>query len=471
MLLPQTKEREYRFKLALRMGLPIFALVITFFLTTSINESQTLSALFYIEAVLLLAFSVYFILYIIYNGFDTRVTEIVSKTFTREYLYEYLKKELKKEKEYTLILISIDNLHDINTLYGIKNGDKILFEVAKWIGEYTRKKDIKNFPLGHIKGGDFVLGLRGNKSKYNTILELMCLQAEEFKIDDIEVKISGSITDTSFSNELDYMIENLFELQEMQKHKKSSLKDDAISPNDLELLVIDALKQRTFIVMTQSIFEDNKSVLKECFIKLQTQDGRMIYQKTYMKAISKLGLMLEYDLMILEKTISKMENQIDEILVFDISPRSLRNPLFFNKMKDLFENYPHAKNKIMFMLYENEYYSNIDKYNAILKSIKKMGILIGIDRLGSIHTSFLYLRDLDIDVVRFDSFYTKEIQSHTEIVEGFILAAHKKNVKTWIKLIEDKNDLELAQAIGIDYMQGKYLAELELLKKDYNEIR
>ncbi|DAB30486.1 MAG TPA: GGDEF domain-containing protein [Sulfurimonas sp. UBA12504] len=448
------------------MGLPIFALLITFFLTTSINESQTLSALFYIEAILLLAFSIYFILYIIYNGFDTRVTEIVSKTFTREYLYKYLKKELKKEKEYTLVLISIDNLHDINTLYGIKNGDKVLFEVAKWIGTYTQKKDIKNFPLGHIKGGDFVLGFKGNKNKYNTVLELMYLQVEDFKIDDIEVKISGAITDTSFSNELEYMIENLFEIQEMHRYKKSSQSNDVIAPNDLEFLVIDALKHKTFIVMTQIIFEKDKAVLKECFIKLQTSDGKMIYQKMYMKAISKLGLMLEYDLMVLEKIISKIDNTIEEILVFDISPRSLRNQIFLSKIKDLLEHYPFVKNKIMFMLYENEYYSNIEKYNTIIKSLKKMGILIGIDRLGSIHTSFLYLRDLNIDVVRFDSFYTKEIKNYQEILAGFILTAHKKNVKTWIKLIEDEKDLKLAQNIGIEYLQGKYLAKLELLKKD-----
>ncbi|MBU4111470.1 diguanylate cyclase, partial [bacterium] len=248
------------------MGLPIFALVITLFLTTSINVTEKLTAIFYIEAVLLLAFSIYFILYIIYIGFDTRVTEIVSKTFTREYLYEYLKKDIKKEKEYTLILISIDNLHDINVMYGIKNGDKVLYEVAKWIGEYIQKKDIYNFPLGHIKGGDFVIGLRGNKDKYISILELMCLNADGFKIDDIEVKISGAITDTTFSDKLEYMIENLFEIQEMKRHKKSSLKDNTIGPNDLELLVIDALKNKNFILMTQSIFENGKSTLKECFI-------------------------------------------------------------------------------------------------------------------------------------------------------------------------------------------------------------
>jgi len=464
MLLPQTKEREYRFKLALRMGLPIFALVITIFLTTSINETDKLTSIFYIEVVLLLAFSIYFILYIIYNGFDTRVTEIVSKTFTREYLYEYLKKELQKEKEYTLLLISIDNLHDINAMYGIKNGDKVLYEVAKWIGEYIQKKRSNNFPLGHIKGGDFIVGLRGNKSKHHTMLELMCLHVDSFKIDNIEVKISGAITDTTFSNELEYMVENLFELQEMQRDKKLAYKNNVISPNDLELLVIDALKKKTFIITTQSVFENEKSTLKECFIKLQTSDGKMIYQKTYMKILSKLGLMLEYDLTILEKAVKKLNQEIDEILVFNIAPTSLRNPIFIIKIKELLENYPQAKNKIMFMLFENEYFSNVDKFNAILKSLRNLGILIAIDKLGSSHTSFLYLRDLDIDVVRFDTFYTKEMQKYKNIIEGLSHTAHNKVIKTWIKLIEDKNDLELAQSIHVDYLQGKYLAQLEPTK-------
>jgi diguanylate cyclase (GGDEF)-like protein len=464
MLLPQTKEREYRFKLALRMGLPVFALVITFFLTTSINLTDKLTAIFYIEAVLLLAFSIYFILYIIYNGFDTRVTEIVSKTFTREYLYKYLKKELKKEQEYTLLLISIDNLHDINAMYGIKNGDKVLYEVAKWIGEYIQKKEIYNFPLGHIKGGDFVVGLKGNKDKYNSMLELMCLQVDSFKIEDIEVKISGAITDTAFSNNLEYMIENLFELQETQRDKKTSLKQDSISPNDLELLVIDALKNKTFIIMTQSIFENGNQSLEECFIKLQTSDGKTIYQKTYMKVLSKLGLMLDYDFMILEKTIKKKSDEIDKILVFNIAPTSLRNPNFITKIKDLLEHYPQARNKIMFMLFENEYFSNIDKYNSILKSLKNLGVFIAIDRLGSSHTSFLYLRDLEIDVIRFDSFYTKEMKKYKNIIEGLNLTAHHKKIKTWIKLIEEKKDLELVQSMNVDYLQGKYLAQLELIK-------
>ncbi|MDQ1337677.1 MAG: hypothetical protein QG617_644, partial [Campylobacterota bacterium] len=191
MLLPQTKEREYRFRLALRMVLPVFALVIALILHTFITSQNAVNTSFYIESILILVFSIYFIFYLIYKGFDTKITDNVSKVFTREYMYGFLKKELKNSKEYTLLLISIDNLDEINSRYGIKNGDKILFETIIWAAEYLKTKDIYNFPIGRIKGGDFIIGLSGNKNQYKTAMELMCLKSEELKIDDIEVQISA----------------------------------------------------------------------------------------------------------------------------------------------------------------------------------------------------------------------------------------------------------------------------------------
>jgi len=456
MLLPHAKEREYRFKLALRMGLPIFALIIAFVSDTLINSYETLQPTFYFESILLLAFSIYFIFYLIYNGFDVKITDEVSKTFTREYLYNYLENELKNNKDYSLILIEIDNLNDINITYGIKNGDKVLRKVASWIGKYLEEKDIKNFPMGHIKGGDFILGLKGDKNRYKTTLELMSLKAEDFKVDDIEVQISFSITDTNFSKDLDYMIEHLFELQE---NITLNTKDELLDPTELDLSVIDAIKNRNFIINTQNIFENDKSVMVECFIRLKSSDGKILFPKSYMKVINRLGLMMEFDLMIIEKSIKTFKDR-SEVFAISISPTSLRNPHFFLKLKELLLNNTSIKNRMIFILSETEYYSQINRYNDTLKSLRDMGVLIAIDRVGGIHTSFLYLRDLDVDVVRFDSYYAKNIKNK-EIVDGFNFMAHKKGVKTWLKNIEDEDLKNFAQEIGIDYLQGKYFAPLK----------
>jgi len=459
MLLPHAKEREYRFKLALRMGLPIFALIIAFISHTLINGYETLQATFYFEAVLLLTFSIYFIFYLIYSGFDVRITDEISKTFTREYLYKYIEKELEKKGDYSLVLISISNLNDINEIYGIKNGDKVLKRVVFWVNDYLGDKDIKKFPMGHIKGGDFILGLKGNKTKYKTILELMSLKADEFKVDDMEVKIVVTITDTTYSNELDYMIDNLFEQQ------KEITRDEQLNPSELDSSVINAIKNRNFLISTQDVFQNNRSIIKECFIKLQSSSGKILFPKSYMKVINRLGLMVDFDLMIIEKSIQECSYHSDKIYAVSISPISLRNKHFLVKIKELLENYPNIKYKIMFILSEREYYSQIDRYNNTLKILREMGVLIAIDRLGSMHTSFLYLRDLDIDIVRFDSYYAKNIKNKN-IIEGFNLMAHEKGVKTWLKKIENEDMKKFAQDIGIDYLQGKYLAPLEIKKEN-----
>ena len=463
MLLPKIKEREYRFRLALRMGLPIFGLVIILVSNTLITTYESLSNSFYIEAVLLLLFIIYFIFYIIYISFDTKITDDVTKTFTREYLYKYISNEMLKQKDYTLILVSIDNLGDINKLYGLQNGDKVLRKVVNWIDEYLKQKDIYNFPIGHIKGGDFIIGLKGNKSNYKTILELMCLKADNFRVDNIEVKISSALTDTTFSNQIDYLIENLFDLQNENRNLKISLVAEKITPNELESLVIKAIKESSFVLSTQDVFVKNEPVIKECFVRLKTSNNKLLYQKSYMKAVNKLGLMFDYDLMVLQKSINSCIDSTNEIIAITISPTSLRNHYFILKIKELFSEKKNIKNRIMFILSESEYYSDINKYNSILKTLQDIGVLIAIDRLGSIHTSFLYLRDLNINVVRFDSFYTKEtkIRDYNSIIDGFNVMAHKKNVKTWIRMIEEKESKILFDNMGIDYLQGKYLAPLK----------
>ena len=461
MLLPQTKEREYRFRLALRMVLPIFALVLALIFHTFITSREALDSAFYFESILVLAFSIYFIFYLIYRGFDTKITDSVSKTFTREYLYKYLKREIKSSEEYTLLLISIDNLNEINSRYGIKNGDKVIYEVVQWIGEYFRHKDITNFPLGHIKGGDFIVGLKGSKSEYKTILELMCLKSDEFKIDDIEIQISGAINDTTLSNDVNYLIENLFELQNRNKNSKLVANiDNEMNPSELESYVINAVKRKDFIVMMQDVFEKDSIAIKECSVKLKAIGDKVLHQKAYMKVLDKLRLMVDYDLMVLEEIINRCSDASEEKFAISISPTSIRNPLFLGRVKELFKTNLNAKNRVIFILSENEYYPRIDKYNSTLQILREMGVKIAIDRLGSIHTSFLYLRDLDIDIVRFDGFYTKDINvnKYNSVISGFNTMAHQKGIKTWIRMVENENTNSLYKKLEIDYLQGKYLA-------------
>jgi len=459
MLLPEKKEREYRFKLALRIGLPIFALILAFISHTFITNYQNLQSSFFIEALLLMTVSIYFIFYLIYNGFSVKITDDATKTFTREYLYDFLHKEIAHKEEYTLILISIDNLSDINNLYGIKNGDKVLREVSQWVANYLKSEGIDNFPLGHIKGGEFLIGLEGSKERYTTLLELLCLKSTNLTVDDIEVKISGAIIDTSYSKELDYLIERLFEL--LEKNKNSKNHDDMLeelNPSEIESAIMTAIENKRFDLSYQHVFDKQKNPLfKECFVKLYSEENKRFYPKLYLKVISKLGLGITFDISVVESVLEQAD--ANDTIAINIFPASLRNERFLSRVKELLTN---KKTNIMFVLSEMEYYSHTERYNIVIRSLKSFGVKIVIDRVASIHTSFLYLRELDIDVIRYDTYYSsaEKLEKNRDILLGFTTMAHAKGVMTWIKNLEDARSYTLAKEIGIDYFQGKYLSEI-----------
>jgi EAL domain-containing protein (putative c-di-GMP-specific phosphodiesterase class I) len=182
-----------------------------------------------------------------------------------------------------------------------------------------------------------------------------------------------------------------------------------------------------------------------------------------MKILDKLRLMNEYDLIVLEKIIEICKKSNNEKFAISISPTSIRNPAVLTKIKDLFHKNECVKGRIVLLFSENEYFPKIDKFNTILQQLRDMGVVIAIDRLGSLHTSFLYLRDLNIDIVRFDSFYSKNIyeNKNKNIISGFNTMAHEKGVKTWIKMIENEDINNLAKDLGVDYLQGKFLAQME----------
>ncbi|MDD2357766.1 MAG: GGDEF domain-containing protein [Thiovulaceae bacterium] len=457
MLLPEKKERENRFKLALRMGLPIFFLGLLSIVSFINQPAQNITSSFYIGATLILAIMIYFFLYMIYRGFDERITDPITHIFTREYLYKLLKKEIQKEN-YSIILVSIDNLHTINEVYGIKNGDNILYGIVKEISTFLSSKGINDFPLGHIKGGDFLIGLDGEKSEYTSIIDLMCLKLSTCNLYGIEVQIIASIADNNFSKNLDYLIDHLFEQQILNKSSKNILKeDDIIDPNDVQISIIDAIKNSNFKIYSQNVYDkDGNIFLEDLSIKLQIEN-KIIHQNTFIPVVNRLGLSKEFDLVLLDK-VAKMASTNERIYSICVSPTTLREPSFVSHMKNLLGTYTSIQNKIVLLISEIDYYNNILRYNQTIQNLRTMGVYIAIDRFGEYHSSFLYFREIEVDMVRFDSRYTKSLSStrYRDIVKGLHGSINTLHSKSWMKMIEDKEIYEISKELRIDLLQGRY---------------
>jgi diguanylate cyclase (GGDEF)-like protein len=466
MLLPETKERELRFKLALRMGLPIFFLTVLLAFTGLSDYFETIPFSFYVTALLILAVMVYFIFFLIHAGFNERITDPVSMTFSRESLLDYLKKEVK-QGPYTLLLVTIDNLEDINARYGTQNGDRVLREFALWVGRFVQNKGVDKFPIGRFRGGDFIVGLPGSRSDFLSLLELLCLKADSYEVDDIEIHISGAVVDTALSKEVDQLIDLLFEQQQERKQNRHDENEEEMDPSELEAAVIASVRQKNFSMMFQEVREGDERTAFEASVKLYGKQGKLIHQNKYMPVINRLGLSRAYDLMLLEYAVQLCrEHGGSERFALSLFPSTLRNFHFYEAAQRLFSENSEAKGRVILLLEEKEYYNHTRRFNELLQSYRRMGILIGLDRLGGFHTTMLYLRELEVDMVRYDMHYSKQIKDPKTqaLLKGFNLSAHTLGVKTWIRMIEDEEEARIADSVGIDLLQGNYIGTIAPLE-------
>jgi len=472
LLFPEAKERENRFKLALRMGLPVFALASVSVTSLLMRYFKSVPNAFIIVALILLGVMIYYLFYLIYQGFNERITDPVSHAFSREFFVELMQKELKK-RNYTLMLFSIVNLGDINKRYGFANGDKVLYDAVKRITEFLGERKLTRVPIAHFQGGDFIVALEGKQEQYNALMDLMCAKLQHYSLEEIEVDIIGSMTDSVRSKSPDKVIEWLYELQSENQKMLQEI-DEEIDQDTIEGVVADAVRAQSFSYRYQAAYEDGRPLLYEMAVKLVTAEGKLVHQKRFMPVIARLGLLRRFDEIQTEAALSEVPQLgPGQKIAVNIAPSSLRNALFFERIMMLLYGDPQLKDRLVFVISESSYFHQTARFNARLQAFRQAGICIALDRIGGLHTTLRYLQELDVDIVRIETSLGKAITDVRSgaLLKGLLQAAGTLGYRSWIRMVEDETQYAAAREMGIDIIQGNYLSPITTIQGAKDEIR
>ncbi|NPA65274.1 MAG: EAL domain-containing protein, partial [Epsilonproteobacteria bacterium] len=106
--------------------------------------------------------------------------------------------------------------------------------------------------------------------------------------------------------------------------------------------------------------------------------------------------------------------------------------------------------------------NNIDKLNRL----KKHGFLIAIDDFGVEYSNFERIKDLDIDFIKIDGKYTKEITTNKKsltIVKAITSFAHSMDIKVIAEFVENETIFNTLKEMEVDASQGYYFHKPEKL--------
>lgn len=455
MTYPEKKEREHRFALALRMGLPIFFLSTVSLFAILTQRYATYTSLIELS-IAILGVMIYFIFYLIYQSSRENITDSITHTFTSDYFFQLVSKAFTKNTQ-TIVMISIENLWLINERYGFKNGDEALQNVVNKIDYFFRDKGVEKLPIGRHKGGDFLLLLPGKKEEYEALVELFLTKYQNFVHHEIEIRLKAVSIDSRLSQEIELLIRRLYEL-----HSDSSTneKEESYSINELESEILGALESKRYSIGFWPVCCDENPIY-DTTVKLIDSKGAFIHQSRYVPALNRLNKMRSFESDIIER-LGSLCDERNQNFIISISSVTLRNPHFFEHALTLFERYPNARYKITLLFEEKEYCHQLERFSQQIAHYRKAGYKIALDRLGGHHTALLYLKDLEIDIVRFDPMYSRNIKKggYQNILQGLNISAHLCGVKTWIGMIEDEETDNLMKSLKINYRQGNFLGKI-----------
>lgn len=126
------------------------------------------------------------------------------------------------------------------------------------------------------------------------------------------------------------------------------------------------------------------------------------------------------------------------------------------------ESLPSLKQWLQIEITETATLNNLVKSAANIKALKAEGLRFSVDDFGTGYTSLAMLKDLPIDEVKIDRSFINDMIHETKakaIVEAIVGMTHGFGISIVAEGIENKEQLDLLNAMGCSEGQGYFLAK------------
>ena len=379
----------------------------------------------------------------------------------------YLDKILSDKKEHTLLLLDINNFSYINNTYGFEIGDKLLIHVANIL-----HKELNHNIVCKLEADQFAIVLEADtdiKEEVKNIKEYF--YAHEFLIDSIALNISftyGAATGD----------ENLFKhaiisLKHAKVRGRSSL---YIFDNEEENICFEkrkqfieannilhyALSSDNIIPFFQGI-RDNRSgeIIKFEALARIKKDNKILSPYIFLEPAHSSGLIPEITKIMIDKTFKVMSSNTSSFSINITEDDLIRHYIldYLNKKAK-----QHHINPARVTLEILEGISASGKKNHIkqLSSLKEAGYSIAIDDFGVEYSNFERILNLDIDFLKIDAKYIKDINTNPksyEITKAIVFFAKNANIPCVAEFVHNESVQKTVEELGIEYSQGYYFSE------------
>lgn len=406
-----------------------------------------------------------------------QLTGLFNRYAFERVLQETIDKIAKEGIISTLCYIDMDKFKLVNDTCGHQAGDQLLRNIATILSQTLSERDL----LSRVGGDEFCMILQGVDAqsaipKLERLLKNVA--AFRFSWEEKVFHIGASIgvveIDQQRMNAVDlvkdadnacYTAKNngrnqyyIYDSEDLDVDYKN---------RELELLsqIQKALDEGYFELHFQiikSLDNANNKKRYEILLRMLGDDGELVSPVIFIPIAERYGLMPRIDQWVFENTLALLEehpehlNELEKCAI-NLSGASLNSPSTLQSIMTLLTSTSVPVEKLCFEITETSAVTNLVNAAKTIEDIRSIGCQFALDDFGAGMSSFTYLKNMDVDYVKIDGSFVKDMvndKCDLATVKAIHDIASSMGKQTIAEFVGDEATEILLKQIGVNYAQG-----------------
>ncbi|RTZ13773.1 EAL domain-containing protein [Vibrio aquaticus] len=391
-------------------------------------------------------------------------------------------KSLKADEH--VITIKLSNFHQVNEKYGYQVADELIRDLSDHFIERLSQRRGNDFVknLYYIGTAEWAIVFKAEVSseliqrEFSAFADQMeRINFEPYGLPDIDylsVSITGGIASASDFPEVqgDELLLKSIDARRTGKERNThffNAKDCLVTAEQqqdkIELMgvVSRAILRKNIITYSQPIFAAHTREQKsqECLVRIE-DEGNIISPGRFLPIIEGTHLYTRLSRYMLSSTLGYMADR-EESFSINLSPQDMLSDKTLYLLEESIAklNDPY---RLGIEVLESEQIKDFGRMSEICSHFKQMGVRLLVDDFGSGYSNIDEIIRLEPDIIKLDGSLIKTIdvdKKQRQITGQLVKLCQVLNAKTIAEFVHNQEVCNIAEDLGVDYLQGFYLAE------------
>jgi len=384
-----------------------------------------------------------------------------------------LRVDIADNPPFACAILNIDAFKELNDLFGVTAGDRILQEVGHWLQQ--------RYPSTYRMNGDefaiLIDAIIDDVTLYDLLSTLeQQLAKESFVINNevisVQMTMGAAIGTERTLNRADIALHKAKETKKsIALYEESDDMEGKYRSNiAMATAIRKAIADNRIIAHYQPIvnIESGKTDKYETLMRMIDEDGQLVSPLDVIPIAKKTKLYSQLTRIIVTQACQLFAKRTEAFSV-NLSIDDIQDTQTLDHIIQTIVMTETAP-KITFELLESEGIDNYEAATNFISTVKALGAKIAIDDFGTGYSNFEHVLRLNVDYVKIDGSLIRGIADdgrYRMIVESIVNFANRINAQTIAEFVSDEGIFNSVNDLGVTYSQGYFTGKPNALSATY----